>query len=99
MARVEIGGTWCRQLLIPEPWSPAMRRRRTSTSPCLMLWGCLASPPVCDRLPRSWALLLTVVWLFVACAGERAASQSSLSQPGDGAQQFATLGEFRLQSG
>lgn len=43
-------------------------------------------------------MLAAVVWLFAACAGERAYSQSPQSQSTDGAQQIATLGDFRLQS-
>jgi homoserine O-acetyltransferase len=43
-------------------------------------------------------LLATVVLLLVACAGDRAYSQSQ-SQSEHGTQQFATLGEFKLQSG
>jgi homoserine O-acetyltransferase len=49
---------------------------------------------------NAYRLLVTaVVWLFSACAGERAYSHSPLSSVGDGAQQIATLGDFRLQSG
>jgi homoserine acetyltransferase len=48
---------------------------------------------------REKTLLLMVLWLVAVCAGDGANSQSPQSQPGDAAQQFATLGEFKLQSG
>jgi hypothetical protein len=41
---------------------------------------------------------LVLIWLLVFCAGNRASGQSQ-PQPEEGAQQFATLGDFKLQSG
>lgn len=43
--------------------------------------------------------ILTALVLFAAYAGERAYSQSPQSPPGDGPQQIAALGDFKLQSG
>jgi homoserine O-acetyltransferase len=50
------------------------------------------------RNTRMKILFVAVVWLLVVCACERAHSQSPAQAEG-GAQQFATLGEFKLQGG
>lgn len=47
---------------------------------------------------REKALLLSAILLLAVCACNQARSQSQ-PQPSDGAQQFAMLGDFKLQSG
>jgi homoserine O-acetyltransferase len=54
---------------------------------------------VAVRRSNVYRILMAVVWLFAAFASGGAYSQSSQSLPTDGAQQIATLGDFRLQSG
>lgn len=50
--------------------------------------------------PKAYRLLVgAVVWLFSASVVERAYSQSPQSPSTDGAQQIATLSDFKLQSG
>lgn len=44
-------------------------------------------------------LLAALVWLFAACSGEKAYGQSPQFPSTDGAQQIATLGDFKFQSG
>jgi homoserine O-acetyltransferase len=55
----------------------------------------------CDRFLRSisHSLIVVAAFLFSACAGEKAHSQSPQPQPTDGKQQIAALGEFKLQGG
>jgi homoserine O-acetyltransferase len=48
---------------------------------------------------RGKGILVAVLWLFIACFCTEAHSQSSQPSLGDGTQQFARLGEFKLQSG
>lgn len=43
--------------------------------------------------------LVRALWLFLAFAGLEAYGQSPPPRPADGAQQFAMLGDFKLQSG
>jgi homoserine O-acetyltransferase len=47
---------------------------------------------------RAKPLFVAIAWLLVFCACEQACSQSP-AQAAEGAQQFAKLGEFKLQSG
>jgi homoserine O-acetyltransferase len=51
-------------------------------------------------LRRRWrAIFPEALWLIVVCAWSPAFGQSVQPPPSDGAQQFAKLGDFRLQSG
>ncbi|GAC1663702.1 MAG: hypothetical protein NVS9B4_18730 [Candidatus Acidiferrum sp.] len=48
---------------------------------------------------REKMFFVTVLLLFAACAGDGAYGRSLAAPPGDTAQQFASLGEFKLQNG
>lgn len=52
-----------------------------------------------NKLRSVQLCLIAAVWLLTACVGESAYSQAPQAVSADGAQQFATLGDFKLQSG